>query len=111
MQVASTYSHLNGEEYLLVHYPERWQEVKDVIGLVDAEACKTKVSEEKTMKGKLLYSPNDMNKKFKNGLEARAGSNEETHSGLRMTKSCFGRYTGYLLNNKKRKSLRLAIHL
>ena len=71
MQVASTYSHLNGEEYLLVHYPERWQEVKDVIGLVDAEACKTKVSEEKTMKGKLLYSPNDMNKKFKNGLEAR----------------------------------------
>ena len=70
MRIVSTYSHLNGEEYLLVHYPERWQEVKDVIGLVDAEACKTKVSEEKTMKGKLLYSPNDMNKKFKNGLEA-----------------------------------------
>lgn len=32
---------------------------------VNAEACKTKVSKEKTMKGKLLYSPKDMNKAFR----------------------------------------------
>ena len=111
MQVASTYSHLNGEEYLLVHCPERWQEVKDVIGLVDAEACKTKVSEEKTMKGKLLYSPNDMNKKFKNGLEARGWEQRRNTFWVTDDEKLLRGYTGYLLNNKKRKSLRLAIHL
>ncbi len=71
MRVVSTYSHLNGKEYLLVHHPERWQEVKNVICAVDAEICKTKVSKEKRRKGELLYSPTDMNKAFKRGFEAR----------------------------------------
>jgi len=35
---------------------------------VDAEKCKTKVSKEKTMRGKLLYSPIAMNKEFKDLL-------------------------------------------
>ncbi len=69
MKIAATYSHLNGVEYLLVHKPKLWGQVKCVIGQVDAEACKTKVSQEKSMKGKKLYSPPDMNKAFKTGLE------------------------------------------
>ena len=32
---------------------------------MDAEKCKTKVSQEKTKKGKVLYSPKEMNEKFK----------------------------------------------
>ncbi len=68
MHVGARYSHLNGEEYLLVHRPELWREVQAVIETVDAEACKTKVSKEKTMRGRLLYSPTDMNLAFKRGL-------------------------------------------
>jgi len=70
MRIGAKYSHLNGEEYLLVHKPTLWQEIQKVISDVDAAACKTKVSKEKTMRGKLLYSPTDMNAKFKLGLEA-----------------------------------------
>ncbi len=70
MQIGAKYSHLNGEEYLLVHKPALWQEVQDVIASVDAAACKTKVSKEKTMPGQLLYSPKDMNVAFKEGLES-----------------------------------------
>ena len=70
MQIGSKYSHLNGEEYLLVHKPALWQEIQDVISGVDATACKTKVSKEKTMSGRILYSPTDMNAAFKMGLEA-----------------------------------------
>ena len=64
MNIVETYSHLNGLEFLIVHKPGLWEEIRKVIGLVDAESCKTKVSKEKTMKGKLLYSPIDMNKTF-----------------------------------------------
>jgi hypothetical protein len=64
MKIVETYSHLNGLEFLLVHRPELWTEIKDVIGSVDAEACRTKVSKEKTMRGKLLCSPIAMNSSF-----------------------------------------------
>ena len=71
MRIVETYSHLNGLEYLLVHKPQLWREIQDVIQGVDGNACKTKVSKEKTMPGRLLYSPKDMNKSFKKLLEDR----------------------------------------
>ncbi len=72
MEIVETYSHLNGLEYLLVHKPLLWKEINDVISAVDAEQCKTKISREKTMKGKVLYSPVDMNKVFAKLLQASA---------------------------------------
>ncbi len=72
MRIVETYSHLNGLEYLLVHKSQLWQEIQDVIHEVDGNACKTKVSKEKTMKGRLLYSPVEMNKSFKQLLEEKA---------------------------------------
>ena len=74
MRIGATYSHLNGPEFLIVHHPALWEEVQEVIDAVDAEKCKTKVSGEKTMTGRLLYSPKDMNKAFKTGLESRGWS-------------------------------------
>lgn len=74
MKIAETYSHLNGLEFLLVHKPKLWEEVKNVIESVNAEICKTKVSKEKTMKGRLLYSPIDMNRAFKKLLEEKKWS-------------------------------------
>ena len=65
MKIVETYSHLNGLEFLLVHKPNLWEEVQSVVAGVNAEKCKNKVSKEKTMKGKLLYSPIDMNAAFK----------------------------------------------
>jgi hypothetical protein len=57
MKIAETYSHLNGLEFLLVHKPALCQETQTVIAKVGANQCRTKVSRERTMKGKLLYSP------------------------------------------------------
>ncbi len=68
MKIVETYSHLNGLEYLLVHKPNLWTEIKKVIKRIDAEKCKIKISKEKTMKGKLLYSPVAMNGAFKSLL-------------------------------------------
>ena len=39
MRIESKYSHMNGEEYLIVHQPELWKEVQDVVASVDAGAC------------------------------------------------------------------------
>jgi hypothetical protein len=68
MKIIEKYSHLNGLEYLLVHNPQLWNEIQNVVEAVDAEKCKTKVSKEKRMIGKLLYSPDEMNKMFKEQL-------------------------------------------
>lgn len=69
MRIAEIYSHLNGLEFLIVHKPSLWAEIQKVIQNVDASACRTKVSKEKTMKGKLLFSPVDMNAAFKRLLQ------------------------------------------
>ncbi|MFZ3066250.1 MAG: BglII/BstYI family type II restriction endonuclease [Nitrospirota bacterium] len=71
MKIVETYSHLNGLEFLLVHKPGLWKEIQSVISTVNAEKCKTKVSKEKTMKGKLLYSPIEMNSEFNKLLRAK----------------------------------------
>ena len=71
MRIVETYSHLNGLEFLLVHKPSLWAEIQAVMRMVYAEKCKTKVSKEKTMKGKLLYSPVDMNSAFKELLRTK----------------------------------------
>ena len=66
MQIHKKYSHLNGEEYLLVHKKHLYDEIFSVIKQVDAEKCKTKVSKERGKVGKMLYSPTDLNKTFEN---------------------------------------------
>jgi len=71
MRIAETYSHLNGLEFLLVHKPALWEEKECVIGAVNANDCRTKVSKEKNMKGELLFSPIDMNAAFKRRLRAQ----------------------------------------
>lgn len=71
MNIAQTYSHLNGLEFLLVHHKPLWQEIKNVIEQIDSDGCKTKVSKEKNIKGKLLYSPVEMNKSFKSLLKGQ----------------------------------------
>jgi len=64
MRIAHKYSHLNGEEYLIVHHNKLYREIIQVIRSVDANKFKTKISKEKTKIGNYLYSPIDLNKSF-----------------------------------------------
>ncbi|MCD8128642.1 MAG: hypothetical protein LUD54_03545 [Oscillospiraceae bacterium] len=65
MKIAQIYSHLNGLEYLIVHKNNLLQEIKSAIQNVDASETFDKVSKEKTMVGKILYSPTKLNELFK----------------------------------------------
>jgi hypothetical protein len=67
MKVVYEYSHLGGSEILKVHYPNHEKEVYEII--VQITANRTKISNEKTMKGRKLYSPKDMNKQFRKLFE------------------------------------------
>lgn len=79
MQIVETYSHLNGEEYLIARQPGLYRQIKEVIAGVDAEACRIKRSREKTMPGKRLFSPRALNKEFARLFNA-AGWNEARYS-------------------------------
>lgn len=65
MKLTQVYSHLNGLEYLLVYKRYLWDEILNAIQNVDARMAFCKISEEKTMRGKVLYSPSELNKLFK----------------------------------------------
>lgn len=78
MRIVEYYSHLNGLEYLMVHKPKLWEEVQQVIANVDATQFKTKVSKEKTMKGKMLYAPIEMNKAMDKQFQDRGWAESRT---------------------------------
>lgn len=78
MKIAALYSHLNGHEWLLVHEKQTWEEIETTINNIDAEKYKTKVSEEKTMKGKLLYAPIEINKAFDERLRKAGWAESRT---------------------------------
>ncbi|MBI4610341.1 MAG: restriction endonuclease [Candidatus Rokubacteria bacterium] len=79
MKIAALHSHLNGHEWLLVHEKKIWQEIVFTIRSIDATKYKTKVSDERTMKGRLLYAPIELNKAFETRLE-KAGWRESRTS-------------------------------
>lgn len=63
MRIVYEYSHLGGAEVLQVRYPDCDREIYEVVA--EVEARRTKISKEKTMRGKALYSPKDMNRQFR----------------------------------------------
>lgn len=64
MKITQKYSHLNGEEYLIVHHKKLYTEIKQVIASIDADEFRTKISKEKRKNGYNLLSPIDLNKAF-----------------------------------------------
>ncbi len=56
MKIAQKYSHLNGEEYLIVHHRKLYDELIDIIEGIDASVLMTKESKEKTMRGEMLLA-------------------------------------------------------
>ncbi len=65
MKIAGSYSFKNGEKMIAKRYPKLLDEVASVIKLVDAPKHKSKISKEKTMPGRQLFSPRSINKSFK----------------------------------------------
>ena len=65
MRIVKTYSFKGGEEFIKKHHKEELAEIVAAIKHVDAIACLTKVSSEKTKAGQLLFSPPDLNKGMK----------------------------------------------
>jgi hypothetical protein len=61
MRVLARYSFAGGAKYIKSNFAELLSEVEEAIGKVDATACLTKESKEKTMVGKMLYSPVALN--------------------------------------------------
>jgi len=66
MRIVYEYSHLGGSEILQVRYPDCDQDIYEVISGVTAE--RNKISKEKTMHGRKLYAPKDMNRQFREGF-------------------------------------------
>jgi hypothetical protein len=65
MKVAGLYSFNRGKEVVEGQYPDLLQEVERAITQVDADSAKTKISAEKTMLDRILYSPKMLNRLFK----------------------------------------------
>ena len=78
MKIAKLHSHLNGREWIAVHQPKLWIEIETAIKAVDAEACRSKKSEEKRMQGKLVYAPIEINRCFREQLADRGWSEVRT---------------------------------
>ncbi|MHB8600418.1 MAG: hypothetical protein ACYDER_26870 [Ktedonobacteraceae bacterium] len=64
MRIAGVYSFNSGKEAITGQHRAELDEVLQVIEAVDAEQCKTKVSKEKTMRDRILYSPPALNQAF-----------------------------------------------
>jgi hypothetical protein len=78
MKIAQKYSHLNGEEYLIVHHKKLYGEIISIIESIDASKLITKESKEKTMVGKMLFSPIALNRIFIEKFRAK-GWNESRY--------------------------------
>ena len=71
MRVVKSHSHLNGYEWLKVHQSGLIKEIQEALAEVDAEQFRTKISKEKTMTGKKLLSPEQLNNQIDKGFTQR----------------------------------------
>ena len=77
MRIAGVYSFNSGKEAITQQHRAELDEVLQVIEAVDAEQCKTKVSKEKTMRDRVLYSPPALNVAFKKQFTSRGWLNHK----------------------------------
>lgn len=78
MKLETMTSHLNGYEWLQVHRADVWAEIEGVISNISADACKTKVSREKSMRGRQLHSPKALNAMFVEEFRGRGWTESRT---------------------------------
>lgn len=69
MKIVAMYDFNGGKNYIKKYYSKELGEIKKIIGKIKASNYKTKRSKEKTMSGKMLYSPFQLNGAFKSEFE------------------------------------------
>ncbi|MCL2076194.1 MAG: restriction endonuclease [Betaproteobacteria bacterium] len=65
MKIVAHFDFNGGKDKISTQYKNELDEIASVIDAIDAMKFKTKVSKEKTMPGRMLFSPSDINKEFK----------------------------------------------
>ncbi|MFZ5807230.1 MAG: BglII/BstYI family type II restriction endonuclease [Verrucomicrobiota bacterium] len=71
MKIVGHFSFANGKETVQRKYPDLLLEIQSVVEQIDASKCKTKISKEKTMRGRKLFSPKALNKAFKKQFSSK----------------------------------------
>lgn len=66
----------------MYHHHEIWDELEQAIQAIDAETYRTKVSKEKTMLGRKLFSPTQLNRAFRKELYGRGWQKPERYNFL-----------------------------
>ena len=92
MKIVAEYNFNGGKEAIENNYSDEYKEIIEVISLIDSKKHKTKISTEKTMNGKLLYSPTDLNNEFKKFFHKKGWKNRKVQCEYK-----YGNYlTGYV---------------
>ena len=65
MKIVATYDFNGGKAAVQQKYAAEFAQIQAIINAIDASLYKTKESTEKTMMGKMLFSPMELNKAFK----------------------------------------------
>ncbi|MDR0233443.1 MAG: hypothetical protein LBI31_01335 [Zoogloeaceae bacterium] len=65
MKIVAQFDFNGGKDKVFTQYKNELAEIKSVIEAIDATRFKTKISKEKTMPGRMLFSPSKINKEFK----------------------------------------------
>lgn len=68
MKIVAEYDFNGGKNKVVNQYPAELAQIRQAITNINAAQFKTKVSKEKTMHGRLLFSPVEINEEFKNQL-------------------------------------------
>lgn len=68
MKIVAQYDFNGGKNKVLTQYANELAQITKAIGNINAAQFKTKVSKEKTMLGRMLFSPVDINEEFKKQL-------------------------------------------
>lgn len=73
MRIAEVYSHLHGEEHLLIHRPRLYEEIRSVIADVDASACLAKDSRGRAKRRQPVHSVGALRREFASRFRQAGG--------------------------------------
>lgn len=91
MKIVATYDFNGGKSAVLQRYAAEFAQIQSVISAIDASLYKTKESTEKTMMGKMLFSPTELNKAFKREFAKAENGGWSNHKVL--CDYTYGEYT------------------
>ncbi len=68
MKLSETYSHFNGLEFLMIHKPELWKEIENIILSVDFYSIKATISKDVLLPDKMIFNTIEIINRFRDML-------------------------------------------